>query len=100
MRISDLRFVSEPQAILPKPATGTQPLDQFKRYLNGAQLRHQQGVAYLRFAMDRQGKVLSASIEKRSGFDLLDEETLALIRRAEPLPPPPSELPRPGANDR
>jgi protein TonB len=68
-------------------------LEQFKRYPSTAQLRHQQGVAYLRFAMDRNGKVLSTNIDKSSGFDALDEETLALIHRAEPLPPPPPEVP-------
>jgi protein TonB len=68
-------------------------LEQFKRYPRSAQSRHQQGIAYLRFTMDRAGKVVSASIDKSSGFDLLDQETLALIRRAEPLPVPPSEVP-------
>jgi periplasmic protein TonB len=68
-------------------------LEQVKRYPSAAQLRHQQGVAYLRFTMDRHGKVLSANIDKSSGFDALDEETLALIHRAEPLPSPPPEVP-------
>jgi len=68
-------------------------LEQFKRYPGVAQRRRQQGVAYLRFTMDRKGKVLSASIDKSSGFDALDEETLALLHRAEPLPVPPPEVP-------
>ncbi len=42
--------------------------------------------------MDRDGKVLSARIEKSSGYDLLDEETLALIERAQPLPKPPPDV--------
>ena len=67
-------------------------LERFKRYPNSAQVRRQQGVVYLRFAMDRRGKVVSAAIEQSSGFDALDQETLALIHRAEPLPPPPPEL--------
>jgi protein TonB len=67
-------------------------LEQFKRYPSTAQLRHQQGVAYLRFSLDRKGKALSASIDKSSGFSALDEETLALIHRAESLLPPPPEV--------
>jgi periplasmic protein TonB len=67
-------------------------LEQFKRYPSVAELRRQQGVAELRFTMDRKGRILSASIEKSSGFDALDEETLALIHRAEPLPAPPPEV--------
>lgn len=68
-------------------------LEQFKRYPNLAQFRHQQGVVQLRFTMDRQGHVLSAQIAKSSGYDSLDDETLALIHRAEPLPPPPADVP-------
>jgi protein TonB len=68
-------------------------LEQFKRYPNLAQFRHQQGVVQLRFTMDRQGNVLSAQIAKSSGYDALDDETLALIHRAEPLPPPPADVP-------
>lgn len=68
-------------------------IEQFKRYPNLAEFRHQQGVVYLRFTMDRQGQVLSAQIAKSSGYDSLDDAALALIHRAEPLPPPPAEVP-------
>jgi protein TonB len=37
--------------------------------------------------------VLSARIEKSSGVESLDQETLALIQRAQPLPKPPAEMP-------
>ncbi len=47
-------------------------LERYKRYPDIAQLRHQEGVAYLRFSMDRHGKILSAEINKSSGFDALD----------------------------
>jgi periplasmic protein TonB len=68
-------------------------LEQFKRYPASAQARRQQGVAYLRFTMDRTGRVLSARIERSAGVEALDEETLALIHRAEPLPAPPPDVP-------
>lgn len=67
-------------------------LERFKRYPSSAQAHGEQGVAYLRFTMDRDGKVLSAGIDKSSGFDLLDVETLSLIRRAQPLPKPPPQV--------
>ena len=67
-------------------------LERFKRYPYEAQFRRQQGVVYLHFTMDRSGKVLTASIGKSSGFDALDQEALALVHRAEPLPPPPREV--------
>ncbi len=96
-----------PASAAPRPAVQAPPsnavptwqgrllgrLEQFKRYPSMAQYRRQEGVVYLRFSMDRTGKVLSARIEKSSGIDVLDQETLALIHRAEPLPPPPPEVP-------
>jgi len=103
-----LEAPSGPAAAAPAPGASSMPssdaapawrglllarLEQFKRYPMLAQYRRQQGVAFLRFTIDRNGKVLSAQIEKSSGYDMLDEETLALIHRAEPLPKPPPEAP-------
>jgi protein TonB len=68
-------------------------LEQFKRYPPDAQVRRQQGVAYLRFSMDRAGNVLRSSVEKGSGVGALDREALALIQRAQPLPKPPADVP-------
>lgn len=68
-------------------------LERYKRYPRLAREQRQEGTVYLRFAMDRQGRVLSAQIEKGSGFTLLDEEVTALIQRAQPLPAPPPEMP-------
>jgi protein TonB len=89
------------QAIAPRPSNAVPNwqsallarLERYKRYPSLAQSRHQQGVAQLRFTMDRQGHVLSAQIAKSSGYESLDDETLALVHRAEPLPPPPAEVP-------
>lgn len=67
-------------------------LEAFKRYPPQAQEYDEQGTAYLRFSMDRLGHLLTASIVKSAGHADLDQETLALIRRAEPLPKPPPEV--------
>lgn len=67
-------------------------LERHKRYPRDAQIRRQQGVAHLRFAMDREGHVLSARIERSAGHGALDEEVLQLIRRADPLPMPPPDI--------
>lgn len=68
-------------------------LNKVKRYPSRARRYRHEGVAYLRFAMDREGKVLSASIERSSGYSLLDKETLALLERAQPLPKPLADMP-------
>ncbi|WP_049974134.1 energy transducer TonB [Azospirillum sp. B4] len=70
-------------------------LYRFKRYPAQARQRHQTGTALLRFTIDRSGHVLAASLERGSGSALLDEETLALVRRADPLPPMPDDRPGP-----
>jgi protein TonB len=67
-------------------------LEQAKRYPEAARFHRQQGVVLLHFTMDRDGRVLSANIQKSSGYDSLDQETLALIQRAQPLPKPPPEI--------
>ena len=68
-------------------------IEKYKRYPRVAQEQRQQGVVYLRFAMDRHGRVTSSQINKSSGFELLDDEVLDLIQRAQPLPAPPPEVP-------
>lgn len=67
-------------------------LNQFKRYPGAAQRLRQQGVPWIRFVMDRNGKVLSSRIERSSGFRTLDDEAVALPKRAQPLPKPPDDV--------
>jgi protein TonB len=67
-------------------------LEHYKRYPGLAQQRKQQDVIYLRFNMDRSGKVLNWKIERSRGYALLDSEVAELIKRASPLPPPPKEV--------
>jgi len=43
--------------------------------------------------MNREGRVLSASIARGSGYVALDREALATLRRAEPLPRIPPDRP-------
>jgi protein TonB len=67
-------------------------LEKHKEFPRAAQIRRQQGMAKLFFVIDRDGKVLDFRIEKSSGHDLLDKEVLAMIRRASPVPPMPSDM--------
>jgi protein TonB len=66
-------------------------LERYKRYPSEAQSRGEQGIARLAFSVDRSGSVHDARIIHSSGSSLLDRETLALIERAQPLPPPPAD---------
>lgn len=67
-------------------------LNRYKRYPSDARRRGQEGVVELRFVVDGRGQVLSYEISGRSGNASLDRATLQMIRRAQPLPPPPPEL--------
>jgi protein TonB len=67
-------------------------LERFKRYPRTARLRGEEGIAQIRFVIDRDGKLLDFALDKSSGVATLDDETLALLERAQPLPPPPPEL--------
>ena len=69
-------------------------LERRKRYPAAARRRHEEGVVYVRFAIDGQGQVLSATIARSSGSPELDLEVLALLRRASPVPAPPPGAPR------
>ena len=69
-----------------------QHLARNKHYPRMAQVQRIQGVAYLRFTMNRQGRILSHRLEKSSGHPILDEEVEALIQRAQPLPALPPEM--------
>lgn len=67
-------------------------LNKVKRYPREARFARQQGVPYIRFVMNREGKVLSVQIERSSGHRLLDQEALSLPKRAQPLPNPPEDV--------
>ncbi len=68
-------------------------LDKHKRYPPEARMRRHQGTAYIQFTMDRQGKVLTYKLYRSSSIQSLDDEVLALIVRAQPLPPIPADRP-------
>jgi periplasmic protein TonB len=70
-------------------------LQRHKRYPADAQARRDQGTVLLSFTMDRNGHVLSRSITRGSGVSELDQEVLAMIQRAQPLPAFPPAMPQP-----
>ena len=69
-------------------------LQRYKRYPAAAQSRKEEGVVLLSFSLDRSGHVLAHSIARSSGHPDLDNEVMAMIMRAEPLPPLPESMPQ------
>jgi periplasmic protein TonB len=71
-------------------------LDKHKRYPSA---RSQKSAEILvSFALDRMGRVLSASIVKGSGDKVFDEAALAMLKRADPVPQPPPMIADDGLN--
>lgn len=68
-------------------------LERHKRYPAAAQFHGQEGMSVVRFSMTRDGRVTATRLERSSGYSRLDDEALALPERAQPLPPPPPEIP-------
>jgi len=68
-------------------------IERHKGYPTAAEARHQKGIVQLAFTIDRQGHVAASRIVRSSGFAALDQETIATVRRAEPFPSPPANMP-------
>lgn len=63
-----------------------------KRYPVQARARGDQGTAKVQFRIDRRGNVIASELLASSGSPSLDEEALAVLKRASPLPAPPAEF--------
>lgn len=67
-------------------------LQRFKQYPAEARAAGQQGTARVAFTVTRSGGVSGVRIAGSSGHASLDAETLAMVRRAQPLPSFPPEM--------
>ncbi len=68
-------------------------LERNKTYPKDARRLRQQGVVHLYFRVTRNGRVLSFDIRKSSGHVLLDGEAEEMLKRAQPLPKFPDDMP-------
>lgn len=68
-------------------------LERFRRYPARARAARQQGVATIRFTMNRAGMVLTSAVVRSSGVSALDAAALDTLKRAQPLPAIPADRP-------
>ena len=67
-------------------------IHRFKQYPREARVAQQEGSVVIQLTLNSDGSVRDKSIKTSSGIDLLDEEAIAIIERAEPLPKFPKAL--------
>ncbi|MGP0060119.1 MAG: TonB family protein [Beijerinckiaceae bacterium] len=65
-------------------------LKQFQHYPEAARSRGETGTASVSFTIDRSGHVVAARLVASSGSSILDQEALATVHRASPMPAPPN----------
>ncbi len=68
-------------------------IGRFKRYPQDAVRERLQGTVQIVFVMNRGGELLDLWVDKSSGYDFFDKEAMETVRRAQPLPPIPPDLP-------
>lgn len=69
-------------------------LNQHKRYPYPAKRARHEGIVKLRFVIEKDGTVTQYEIADSSGYPLLDNATIEMVKRASPLPPIPAHLKR------
>ena len=69
-------------------------LNRYKRYPDAARSHRAQGVVVVAFKLDRSGQLVASHVEKGQDRPALDEEALAMLKRASPLPAPPDQIAR------
>jgi protein TonB len=67
-------------------------IQQYQRYPAAARARGESGVATVLYTIDRQGRLLRSSILQSTGSAALDQEALATLARAQPMPRPPDDM--------
>jgi protein TonB len=65
----------------------------YQRYPSAARSLHLEGRVDMQFAISRDGTLLGVWVKTSSGQGVLDKEAIETIRRSQPLPSIPSELP-------
>ena len=67
-------------------------IERYKQYPAEARAHGEQGEVRIAFTIDREGWVRATRIVRSSGSSELDQETLALLTRAQPMPRPPENI--------
>lgn len=61
-------------------------IQRYKRYPKESKKLKQEGTSYLKFTINKSGKITQSLIKKSSGYSLLDESTLNILKRVKYFP--------------
>jgi len=67
-------------------------IKQYEEYPPVAKRRHWEGTTVVQLRLGPDGKVTDISVVEKSGYEVLDEAAVKMIRKASPLPLPPEGL--------
>jgi periplasmic protein TonB len=67
-------------------------IKQYEEYPPVAKRRHWEGTTVVQLQLTPEGKVTDISVVEKSGYEILDEAAVHMIRKASPLPLPPEGL--------
>ena len=70
----------------------SQAIGRHQRYPRLAQMRGWQGTAMVALKFGSGNRLLATTLHKSSGHEVLDEQALAMVKDAQPLPNPPERL--------
>jgi TonB family protein len=100
--------VQPPPAVAPPPKAADESRDrtlieqyrqiisakikQYEEYPPVAKRRHWEGTTVVQLRLTPEGKVTDISVVEKSGYEILDEAAVKMVRKASPLPLPPERL--------
>mgnify|MGYP002135531303 FL=1 len=70
----------------------SQEIAKFKQYPPFAKQSRQQGVVLVQVQIDALGKLVAANVYQSSNHELLDNQALAMVRKASPFSKPPPDI--------
>lgn len=68
-------------------------IHKFKHYPAEARMKNQEGTAILHLVIDRSGRILKSELSTKTGYTLLDEAVIDMVKQAKTVPAVPDDYP-------
>jgi len=87
-----LRLAPSAETLSEYTRSVSKALERYKEYPRIAELRGWEGSVTMRLRVASSGRLIEARVYKSSGFDVLDQQAIAMVSKAGALPVPPEGL--------